>query len=509
MKHIFHLSKSYIFLIFIFATTVLFFFAYTVAEFYDTPISGFKDSVFIIAQMGIIFLISFSLISLISINKYCFAIVFPTLTLICTSLAYFRYTANVTLTPTIVELAIVNDLNTCMTMVSWELVLLLCLTLLFSAIIIYIRFRYVSISQKASIILFISALAILISTYSIKPLKRPITNKMPLNIIENIWQYNIEKREIATQRNTFPIAPICDEDSLSVVLIIGESLRADHIQMNGYNRETMPLLSKEKNLVSFPAVYSINWLTHTSIPYILTRANANNREIGYTESSFIPILKKGGFRTSWLANQEAVSTYKYFMNECDTLIYANSGKTVYTFDKWLDGDLIPIFKEELNGINTKKLMILHTIGSHWWYNSHFPDSMSYFKPIIQSRIVSSCTKNAMINSYDNTIRYTDTIIAQIINTLKTEKAILIYISDHGEILGEDGKYLHGEDHKELHNPGCFIWYSEKYAQKYPQKIIALKRNSLKIWDTSFLFHSILDATNAKTPYLDYELSIFK
>ena len=80
-----------------------------------------------------------------------------------------------------------------------------------------------------------------------------------------------------------------------------------------------------------------------------------------------------------------------------------------------------------------------------------------------------------MNSYDNTILYTDCFLHQLIEELRDEVAILIYLSDHGESLGENEKYLHAEDNEPLHYPAAFVWYSVKYENLFPQKIEAMKR----------------------------------
>ena len=100
---------------------------------------------------------------------------------------------------------------------------------------------------------------------------------------------------------------------------------------------------------------------------MLTGADSIYPERAYNEQSFVTLFKQDGFHTSWLANQESVTTYVYFMNECDTLASANSGKSLYFFEKWLDTDLLPMYRNELKRNPHNKLILMHTIGSYWWY----------------------------------------------------------------------------------------------------------------------------------------------
>ena len=163
---------------------------------------------------------------------------------------------------------------------------------------------------------------------------------------------------MAAERPDFKGKAVCGSDSVTVVFVLGESLRAANLQVNGYPRATTPLLCKEENVVSLPNVYTDYTLTHLSIPHIMTRSDEQNPDRAYTERSFVSLLKQAGYRTSWITkqagyrtswitNQEQVSTFAYFMNECDTLVYVNGEKSSYNLEKWLDGDMLPHYGREL------------------------------------------------------------------------------------------------------------------------------------------------------------------
>ena len=134
---------------------------------------------------------------------------------------------------------------------------------------------------------------------------------------------------------------VCLKCPPDVVVVIGESLRSDHVPMNGYHRNTMPRLSRDSTLISFAHVFSEPWCTHTSVPRIMTRADSANPDIAYKEQSFITLFKRAGYHTVWLSNQDSNSTYAYFMHEADSLVMGNPAKSMYNFDKWLDVELVP------------------------------------------------------------------------------------------------------------------------------------------------------------------------
>lgn len=489
--------------------TLFYGFAFIFSEFYGSPFGGIKDFCILAMQWGVVVMGTMGLLYALVLNKYVFAVFFPLLTVLCTLLTYFRYTLQVALTPMIIDLALINDVRTCMDVVSFQLIIWIILSLCFSAFCVYYRWKYIKV-EKWYFHLLVAFVFIMLTNAWIPRFIRPVTERMPYSIYYNICRYLDEKEIVAEKRDTFNASQAtCHSDSLTVVFVLGESLRYDHLQLNGYERNTTPLLAKDTSVVSFPDIYTEEYYTHTSVPHILTRADSIYPERAYNEQSFITLFKQAGYRTSWIANQESVDTYVYFMNECDTLIYANRGQSLYKFDKWLDGDLLPYYEDELQHRNSKKFVLLHTIGSHWWYNARFPDSFEQFKPVIKSRVVSACTHEEMINSYDNTVLYTDYIISRLIDELKEKKAILFFLSDHGEALGEDGYYLHAEDYPMSHRPACFVWYSSSYALAYPDKIRNLKNNKMKRYRTDFMFHSILDAADIESEYMNKDFSILK
>ena len=495
-------------LLFVAAITLIYALVFTLSEFADSPYSSFADFLVLAFQWASITVGTFGLMYLFAINRYLFAVAFPVLVTFSTVLAYFRNTVNATLTPMTIELALINDARTNMQVVSWQLLCLMALALVLSLLVVRVRWRCIRFACPW-IHLLVAAGIIFATNCMIPQLSRPMAQRMPYSIYYNFKLY-FENRAVAAEvRDTFTSKAVADSDSLVVVFVIGESLRSDHLQINGYNRETTPYLALESNLVSLPSIYSEECFTHTSIPQLMTRADSVYPQRAYSEQSFVSIFKSAGFRTSWIANQEPVSTYAYFMNECDTLIYANSGKSLYTFDKWVDEDMLPFLESELEGDNPMQLHILHSIGSHWWYNSHYTDVYERYKPVVGSRVISSNSKEEMVNSYDNTILYTDYFIKRTIDLIRDRRAVLIYLSDHGECLGEDGYFTHGTDRPELHYPAAFVWYSDRYGSSFPSIIENLQKNCSKRYRTDYLFHSIIDAARIETEYMDSQLSIFR
>jgi glucan phosphoethanolaminetransferase (alkaline phosphatase superfamily) len=344
--------------------------------------------------------------------------------------------------------------------------------------------------------------------FNVPRIKRPVSERIPFNLYYITARYISEKNEILTERNILSKDVVCgEEENLLLVLVIGESLRSDHLGFNGYKRNTTPYLSQE-DIISFPYIYSEHTHTNASLPHILTRADSLHPDWANEERSFIDLFKQCNYYTVWLANQEPAKTYVYFMKECDTLIYANANKSPYVFDKWTDGDLLPFFNSFIEKEEKRLFILMHTIGSHWYYNSHFPDEFQKYNPVAKSRIVNANTPEEMINSYDNTVLYTDYFVYEIINRLRNKNAILFYLSDHGEVLGENGAWLHAVDAVPTHYPACWIWMSLQYKEKNPSKYNVLQMNRKKRYRTDFLFHTILEAAEIQSNIIDEKFSLF-
>lgn len=487
--------------------TLFFGVAFVFSEFYGIPNDGIKDTLVLCSYWIYIEIGIFGLLLVLSLNRWVFAVLFPLLMLSCGVMTYFRYAAHAELTPSMIDLLLVNDFRTDIHAMSWLLVAVVIVCIILSVLAVRYRFRKIHI-KTWYIWLPIGLLMVFIVNNCLGMRSGEVQMRMPFSFYYNIKEYLSLHQTAQTVRPDFKGEVICKSDSLTVVLIIGESLRADHLQLNGYDRPTTPRMMVEPNVVSLPNVTSDFTLTHLSIPHFLTRADSLHQERAYCERSFISLLKKVGYSTAWLTNQESGPTYIYFMKECQKLTYAHPGSSTEKYDAWLDGDLLPLFDRALGEPSARQFILLHTIGSHWFYNAHFDKESELFTPLAKNRVVLSNSEQQLCNSYDNTIVYSDKLWYKIINRLRQRNAILVYLSDHGESLGEDGDYWHGKDKREQHSVACFVWYSDEYAQRYPEKVNALKQQKERKLKTDFLFHSILDAADVESSYMEPSLDVF-
>ncbi len=288
-----------------------------------------------------------------------------------------------------------------------------------------------------------------------------------------------------------------NEDNLTVVFVIGESTRGDHFGINGYSKDTTPNLKKVKNLISFNDVSSCDTITLRSLPCMLSPMLKSNKTRIPKMGSFVDIFRKEGFFTSIYSLQGLNDIYNYMGYDKLLTKYAILKNSPYSTQ---DISLLPFAKKAINDKNhSKKLIILHTLGSHNRYIDRVIPKFMKYKPICKSSDPKRCSKEALINSYDNTIVAIDFFLSEIIKMLQDKKALLIYTSDHGESLGEGGFYFHGTPlkiaPKEQQNVPLIFWFSKKYLASKEGKVLfenlkkAQKSNKKISHDD--LFYSIL------------------
>ena len=311
----------------------------------------------------------------------------------------------------------------------------------------------------------------------------------------------------AEQQDTIPGKEI-------YVLVIGESGRYGNYSLNGYNRPTSPLLDKQENLVSYSKVLTTSNLTNIAIQQILTRATPDNPDIAYKEKALSDAFIECGFNTAWLASQS--SSDRFVKRITADMDYTFFSTTDFDSADNYDGKLLPHLDSVLSRNKQKQLIVIHTLGSHFRYNARYPESFCRFTPSLHENtgydVVSPSNKEVLVNSYDNSICYTDYVLNEIIRKVDDEKAVsaVVYLSDHAENLYDDERNLavHGNTEPsiyELHIP-LFIWTSAAYRNARPEKAEAIENHKEKKVSTSNLFHSFLDIAGISYPEENREQS---
>ncbi|MFO1241684.1 MAG: sulfatase-like hydrolase/transferase [Rickettsiales bacterium] len=319
--------------------------------------------------------------------------------------------------------------------------------------------------------------------------------------------------------STMPATLANENDDLTIIFVMGESARGDHFGLNGYARQTTPLLSKEMHLISFPHVTSCEVLTRYSVPCIITRATAKDPFAASTETSFITIFKKLGFPAVWLNGQLMMS----LLADVNIMEHSRlSNEYLTDLNMRYDGDALPFVQTMLTKYPKKLFFVVHSIGSHWVYTNRYPAAFRKWTPVCKEYSTSitgstqitqmkRCPHNALVNSYDNSILYTDDFLHKTISLVKHRNALVIYTSDHGESLGENGHFLHGQEADrwipEQRNVPLMFWASDIFIKKNPERYKALIANSRKPASHDNLFHSTLDCAGIDSSVIDKSLSL--
>ena len=351
----------------------------------------------------------------------------------------------------------------------------------------------------------------------------------------------IQRQEKALSDFRFGITPISNHKSSItnqpiVVLLIGETSRYDHWQINGYERPTSPYLAARTNLISFDSVFTVGNLTTVCVPYILSRATPDNPRLYYRETSVVDAFHEGGYRTAWIADQSFNNEFLMrIANGCDYAKYiADDGSSDVFTDTVLLAPLRQAITNNQSSItnNAGDLVVLHSLGCHFKYSERYPDDFQRFTPDMkginvrdmmhrvdeetegvarlkpENMAVYKNFKTILVNSYDNAILFTDYFIERVIRELEStgRPTVLVYVGDHGENLLDDERnmFLHGTysgSKYEYHVP-LFVWASNSYIKRHQNKWKAMQANTSKCFSTMALFHSLLDLGDLQYAELD-------
>lgn len=333
----------------------------------------------------------------------------------------------------------------------------------------------------------------------------------------------------ASDAGETPASPI-------VVLVLGETSRYDHWQVNGYARETSPRMAK-RELVSFDSCFSVANLTTVSVPFMLSRATPTHQELYLQEKSVVDAFHEAGYETSWIADQSFNNHFLLRIAEsCDHTHYFMPRN----HELLLDTVLLAPVKEMTHskppyegGSEKPQMMVVHSLGCHFKYSQRYPDEFQHFVPDMKGMRIGALmpdfdsisegirlnnqrnspalvknVQNVLVNSYDNAIRYTDYFLDSLIEILEESgrPAVMVYVGDHGENLMDDERHmlLHGTyagSVWEYHVP-LFVWMSEEYKAMYPDKMTTLRENKSKKMTTMYLFHSLLHLGGIRYRHLD-------
>jgi lipid A ethanolaminephosphotransferase len=296
-----------------------------------------------------------------------------------------------------------------------------------------------------------------------------------------------------------PKQTVKPERPVVFVVAIGETMRSANWGLSGYARDTSPEL-RSLNVINFPRVESCGTSTDVSLPCMMSRIGRENydRERILSEESLPDVLQRAGMNVLWIDNQSgckgACAGVPHRKPQAAPELCGVAGCQ----DGAVRADVGEIVKDLKPGRPT--VLFLHMIGQHGpAYYKRSPASFKIWKPECEDADLASCSRESILNAYDNSVRYTDSVLAGIIRDMEASGADagLIYVSDHGESLGENGIYLHGAPFmiapdEQKHVP-MVLWLSKGFEEDYGVDEALLRERAAKDDHVTHdsLYHTVL------------------
>lgn len=480
---------------------------------------------FLCSQMLFVFGVTLSLFLLLPAKRFIYVLIF-TVTALC---SYFSFTYQVYIDRGMLVNMLRTDVHEVKGLLSPSLALWLLLFLL--PCLVYLR----SLSSKVwppltlgrrfvyALVAFGFALSISFPMYRNYASFFRINNNQvkmlaPYNLLTASFLY--AKRQYNVQRTHESVALDAKRESATSappmlwVLVIGETARADRFALNGYHQPTNPELSRLPNLVSFAKAVSCGTFTAYSLPCLLSDlpATSFDPDAAPYRDNALDILARVGVKVDWVDNQSgcqgscAGASYLRLPQDCPE-------------DLCFDGQLVDALGEKLKqSPNQDHLIVLHMNGSHGpAYYQRYPQKYEQFVPACTTNAIEKCSSEELNNVYDNTILYTDAVLGAIVQRLAQDahrQAAMLYVSDHGESLGENGWYLHGTPYRiapqEQTRIPFIFWANPVFYQHSALDLGCLKdqASSAEISHDS-IFHTLLAGFSVHTTHYEPVLDVLE
>ncbi|WP_447747992.1 phosphoethanolamine transferase [Aeromonas veronii] len=302
-------------------------------------------------------------------------------------------------------------------------------------------------------------------------------------------------------------------------LVVGETARSQNYSLNGYGKATNSFTAKEQGVVSFRNVRSCGTATAVSVPCMfsnLTRRGYDD-QLASSRDGLLDVLQHAGVSVLWKENDGGC---KGVCRNVPTIeILPKSYPALCQGESCYDEVLLEGLDQQIAGMKGNKLVAFHLMGSHGpTYFRRYPASERVFMPDCPRSDIENCSNEELVNTYDNTIRYTDKVVGLLIDKLKSLESQydvgLVYLSDHGESLGAMGLYLHGTPYKfapdDQTRVPLLTWFSPQLQadRQLDMGCLAAEASSQRFSHDN-LFHSMLGIMDVQTSVYDNKLDLFK
>ncbi|OCG07774.1 hypothetical protein A9G13_06060 [Gilliamella sp. wkB178] len=501
------------------------------------PLDSFANISFFLSMPVVVFCVVFILLC-VFINKWLVKIVASTLVLISSVVSYYMLKFGIIIDRSMLQNTIETNIAESSSLITFELInYILFLGILPTILIIFVKIKTVKIDLyfifKQVIIILITFLLVglialvFYESYAsfMRNNNKIIKYLLPSNYISAIYsQYQFEKYKnqpfLTIGNDAYrPKTNLHNASNKTVVvLIVGETARSQNFALNGYSKDTTPYLTKRNDIISFQNTSSCGTYTAYSIPCMFSNMTRKNYDesLALRQENVLDILNKVKIDVDWLDNNTGCKgVCERVQNDNITKKYLASNSQLCQDGTCYDEVLINELADKLNHIDKDSLIILHPLGSHGPnYYQRYPAKFKKFTPTCDTNQINNCDLESLVNTYDNTIVYTDFIVNQAIELLQKQQfnSMVIYLSDHGESLGENGLYLHSFPYsiapEQQTRVPFIIWISNSYIKLSNINIQCVKKHSKQDFIShDNLFHTLLSIFDVQTKEYNSSLDI--
>ncbi|GGY21387.1 phosphoethanolamine transferase [Pseudoduganella dura] len=303
------------------------------------------------------------------------------------------------------------------------------------------------------------------------------------------------------------------------IIVVGETARAMNFSLNGYGRQTNPLLAAEPGLVNFTNVGSCGTATAVSVPCVFSNLGRDDyaADKAASQEGLLDVLKHAGFDVLWRDNNSGCK------GTCDRVRYEDvsqpvPGDPACTAEECYDERLLAGMRQMIRDAKKDLVIVLHQKGSHGpEYAKRYPAGFGKFGPVCRTNELEDCSRESIVAAYDNTILYTDFVLSKTIDLLRAAAAedgvdtAMLYFSDHGESLGEHNMYLHGAPYiispAEQRRVPMMMWLSDSFRERFKIDNSCLAARRTQQFSHDNVFHTVLGMLNVSTAVYNPKLDV--
>ena len=493
-----------------------------------------SENFWFVVSVAIVLFFATLLFLLLVTNRWIIKPVLILILIISSMTNYFMNTYNVVIDDSMIRNSMQTDMHESLDLLSMKQLLYFIILGLFPSILVYKvklekrTFKEEVLSKLKLIGISIAVIVAMVVIFS-KGYTSFVREHKPLRFTANplYWIYSSGKYINKTFNGGPIVVQKIGEDAKIirskddgrhklVIMVVGEAARADHFSLNGYERDTNPLLSKEPDVINFSNVSSCGTSTAESVPCMFSFYDKDNftYKRGIDTENVLDVLKHTKNIAILWRDNNSDSKGVALRVDYEWYKYPNNN-TICTDGECRDVGMLVGLDDFIKKNKDKDILIvLHQMGNHGpAYYKRYPKDFEKFEPVCKTNQLEECSKQEIVNAYDNAILYTDYFLDQVIHFLKKYDdqydTAMIYMADHGESLGEKGVYLHGLPYfmapdAQTHI-GALMWFGKGMQKEIDLR--RLKQKSSEKFSQDNLFHILLGLFDVRTSLYNKKMDI--